>query len=65
MAHFQRLWTTLLERLPYRPEFDREAFRPYTAREMTRRQCALFDRVLTESARGAELVEPMARSARV
>jgi hypothetical protein len=28
------------------PDIDWERFRPYTAREMTRRQCAVFDRAL-------------------
>lgn len=28
------------------PAIDREAFEPYTAREMTRRQCEVFDRVI-------------------
>jgi hypothetical protein len=30
----------------YEPETDWEEFRPYTAREMTRRQCEIFDRCL-------------------
>lgn len=39
-------WTPMLERLPYTPDTDWEAFEPYTAREMTRRQVAVFDRVV-------------------
>lgn len=35
-------WRTLLERLPYTPDTDWRAFEPYTAREMTRKQCELF-----------------------
>ncbi|ARV61243.1 hypothetical protein BZZ01_23855 [Nostocales cyanobacterium HT-58-2] len=31
----------------YQPETNWEAFQPYTAREMTRKQCAIFDRSLT------------------
>ena len=38
-------WTGLLERLPAPPDTDWEAFEPYTAREMTRRQVEVFDRV--------------------
>jgi len=38
-------WTPMLEHLPYTPETDWEAFEPYTDREMTRRQVAVFDRV--------------------
>ena len=65
VMRFQRLWTSLLEGLhdsPECPELDRDAFGPYTAREMTRRQCALFDKVLAE-ALGADGVEAMARRA--
>lgn len=39
-------WVTLLRRLPYSPPTKWEAVEPYTAREMTRRQCELFDQVL-------------------
>jgi hypothetical protein len=40
------VWIRLLEQLPFEPATDWTAFEPYTAREMTRRQCELFDRVL-------------------
>jgi hypothetical protein len=40
------LWTGILESLPYSPTVDWDSFTPYTARETTRQQCALFDRVL-------------------
>lgn len=33
----------------YQPKTNWEAFQPYTAREMTRKQCAIFDRCLTKS----------------
>lgn len=39
-------WVALLRRLPFRPQTDWEVFHRYTAREMTRQQCELFDRVL-------------------
>jgi len=41
-------WRRMLERLPYEPETDWTAFEPYTAREMTRRQVEVFDRVLAK-----------------
>ena len=47
IAHSLMLqWADLLRRLPYTPSTDWAAFEPYTAREMTRRQCELFDRVM-------------------
>lgn len=39
-------WSGMLRRLPYTPETDWEAFEPYTAREMTRRQVEVFERVV-------------------
>ena len=39
-------WTRLLRALPFTPDTDWQAFEPYTAREMTRRQCELFDYVV-------------------
>ena len=39
-------WTGLLQALPFTPDTDWQAFEPYTAREMTRRQCELFDAVV-------------------
>jgi hypothetical protein len=46
VADCERALGALLSRLPFVPETDWAAFAPYTAREMTRRQCALFDRVV-------------------
>lgn len=39
-------WTALLKRLPFTPPTDWNAFEPYTAWEMTRRQVEVFERVL-------------------
>jgi hypothetical protein len=39
-------WGSMLRRLPYTPDTDWEAFEPYTARETTRRQVEVFDRVV-------------------
>ena len=39
-------WTALLERLPFTPDTDWDAFAPYTARTMTERQVELFDQVV-------------------
>lgn len=47
------VWKVLLARLPFEPATNWEAFDPYTAREITRRQCELFDRVAKNCARGA------------
>jgi hypothetical protein len=38
--------TNLLESLPFTPDTDWQKFEPYLAREMTRRQCELFDVVM-------------------
>lgn len=40
-------WTPMLERLPYTPDTDWDAFEPYTAEAMTRRQVEVFDRVVS------------------
>jgi hypothetical protein len=37
----------ILERLPFTPDLDRVQIAPYTAPDLTRRQCDLFDRVLS------------------
>jgi hypothetical protein len=42
-------WAQLLERLPYQPATNWPAVEPYTGRELTRRQCELFDFVLQNS----------------
>jgi hypothetical protein len=39
-------WRDLLPKLPFTQPIDWNAFAPYTAAEMTRRQAELFDRVL-------------------
>ena len=44
-------WTAMLERLPYVPDTDWDAFAPYTARAMTRRQTDFFDEVLARVGR--------------
>ena len=43
------IWTRLLGSLPFTPATNWKAFEPYLAREMTRRQCELFDRVLEQT----------------
>lgn len=42
-------WKSILERLPYVPDTDWDAFEPYTAREMTRRQADFFDAVIAQA----------------
>jgi len=44
-------WTPMLERLPYAPDTDWDAFQPYTAEAMTRRQVEVFERVLSSESR--------------
>jgi hypothetical protein len=39
--------------LPYQPDTDWKQFEPYTAREMTKSQCELFDRVVARHAMAA------------
>ncbi len=39
-------WGRMLDRLPYVPDTHWSEFEPFTAREMTRRQCELFDTVI-------------------
>ena len=41
-----RVWSRMLDRLPAAPDTDWEAFEPYTAREMTRRQVESFERAV-------------------
>lgn len=40
-------WSSVISELPFVPDTDWEAFRPYTAKAMTRRQVEIFDRVAT------------------
>ena len=42
-------WAPMLERLPYTPDTDWDAFHPYTAEAMTRRQVRVFDRVVEQN----------------
>jgi hypothetical protein len=44
---FFRLWAELLQQLPFDPHVDWNAFEPYTARELTKAQCGLFNRVVS------------------
>ncbi len=39
-------WKKVLHRIPFQPATDWRAFQPYTAEEMTRKQCELFDAVV-------------------
>jgi hypothetical protein len=43
-----RAWREMLEPSNGVPETDWQAFEPYTAREMTRRQCEFFERVIEQ-----------------
>jgi hypothetical protein len=40
------LFDKMIRQLPYTPKTDWQAFEPYTAREMTRRQTDFFDKIL-------------------
>jgi Glycosyl transferase 4-like domain len=40
------VWRRLLERIPFPPATDWEAFQPFTAKEMTRKLCTFFDGVM-------------------
>ena len=42
-------WTPMLERLPYTPDTDWDAFEPYTAEAMTQRQVEVFDEVVSRT----------------
>lgn len=44
--HVYQQWKTMLQRLPEAPQTDWDAFAPYTAKEMTRRQVEVFDAVV-------------------
>lgn len=41
-------WRITASQVPSVPDTDWGAFKPYTAREMTRRQCELFDRIVSQ-----------------
>ena len=55
-------WTPMLEQLPYTPDTDWEAFQPYTAKAMTRKQVEVFDRVASTASRDDEVAVASARS---
>lgn len=62
VPRFLERWSELLLKLPFVPAVNREAFKPYTAREMTGRQCALFEQVLSGSiaqSTARETIEPV------
>ena len=46
-------WRAILVALPYEPQTNWQQFERYTAREMTRQQCDLFDRVIARRERAA------------
>jgi hypothetical protein len=39
--------SNMISRIPYKPETDWIAFTPYTAKEMSRKQCVYFDKIVT------------------
>ena len=45
-AELLTTWAQMLKSLPFTPPTDWQAFAPFTAREMTRQQCLLFDKIL-------------------
>jgi len=49
--HLSQVMEQMLARLPYTPVVNWQLFEPYTAIEMTRQQCALFDQVVNNTAR--------------
>jgi hypothetical protein len=55
-------WTGMLQRLPFEPDTDWEAFRPYTAEAMTRKQVEVFDQVVSTASRAAEAPAASAHS---
>lgn len=44
-ARLLPIMTAMLQRMPYETAINWQAFEAYTAREMTRQQCAFFDRI--------------------
>lgn len=59
-----KMWSELLMKLPFTPRTDWIAFEPYTAREMTRRQCELFDQIFQEEPTDQECFVSRVRTAR-
>lgn len=43
---FLEKWIQILTKLPFRPDTNWQAFEPYTAREMTKKQANFFDKIL-------------------
>jgi hypothetical protein len=48
VGSFVSAWQSMLRRLPFQPSTDWSAFQTYTAEEMTRKQCELFDAVVDD-----------------
>ncbi len=46
------VWQKFLEKLPFQPSVNWEAFKPYTARETTKKQCELFDKIIKNYTKG-------------
>jgi hypothetical protein len=42
----QEVWSSMLEKVPYVPDTDWEAFEPYTAKKMAKRQVRMFDKIV-------------------
>jgi hypothetical protein len=55
-------WSAALQRMPFVPDTDWEAFRPYTAEAMTRKQVEVFDQVVSTASRAAEAPAASAHS---
>jgi hypothetical protein len=48
-------WSSIIQRLPCVPDTDWDAFQPYTAEAMTRKQVEVFDQVVPTASRPAEI----------
>jgi hypothetical protein len=59
-----RVMEQILAQLPYVPAVDWDAFEQYTAREMTRQQCELFNQVVGPNG-SRYLVNPFRREDKV
>ena len=57
-----RRWLDLLRKLPFEPDTDWKVFEKYSAREMTRLQCELFDKVRGGAPQRAKSQEQRATS---
>jgi hypothetical protein len=62
VAESQRLaftaWSDILNRIPFQPDTDWSEFQQYSAREMAKQQCELFDEVLDRRVRSPLPAEP-------